>query len=119
MLKYIDHENLGSAMSIRIGRIADFTNVCPVSGKAEKCNVEIFYRPRRRLLELQSFREYMAQGFASTIEDIALQVHADLAELLEPRDLIVEVFLVDPGLTPWSARVVMEPRIFGIPWAPI
>ena len=90
---------------IHIDRIKPFFNKCKVSGINEMCNIEISYIPDKYVLELASYRTFFEQGFNLYIEELAEMVYDKISSLIHPKELRVEVFLIEPRLTPWSVVI--------------
>ena len=103
-MKTID-KTFSKKCRIKIHKIKPFINICRVTGKKEKCNVEVEYCPNFKFIELESFREYFKQEFNEYIEDLCLKVFNQINYLISPRELKVTVFLIDEKLTPWEVTI--------------
>ena len=85
----------------------EFTCRCPKTGQPDFAHVRVRYQPAALCVELKSFKEYL-QGFRETgifHENVANRVHDDLAAVLCPRRLQVEVVFLPRGGITTTVRV--------------
>lgn len=104
MIKVIE-QKLSRDVTINIGKVRPFKNRCKVTGETENCNVNISYVPDQKLLEMDSLRDYLSQGFNEYIEDLAIKIYNDITLACEPKSLEVKLFMDDESLTPWNVVV--------------
>ena len=90
---------------ISFDKIKPFYNICKVTGMKEKCNVTLSYIPNKKILEIDSYRNYFDKLFNMYIEEIATTTFEDIWKHLKPKYLNVTVYLEDKKLTPWSVTV--------------
>ena len=95
------NNKLSSAI-IKINKIKPFINRCKVTNVKETCNVEIEYVPNKKLIELNSWRDYFKKEFNDYLEVIALNVFEDIIKYINPKKIKVTIFLEDKKLTPWN-----------------
>lgn len=101
-MKYIDYED--KQIEISIHKIEPFFNKCKVTGVLEECNITIKYKPRNRILEIGSFRDYFKKDFNDYIEDICFDTYTKIYQLLNPYELEVIIYLDEKTLTPWEVK---------------
>jgi len=82
----------------------DFITDCSVDGKPFKVEITVKYKPLNKLLEFESFREYLWSLSYGIVEEYAVAVFNTLLELLEPKYLYVKI----SGKTQKHGKVVVE-----------
>ena len=91
---------------IHIEKINPFLNICQVSKQKEYCNIEVWYTPKDKLIELGAYRKFFKRRtFELHIETMAEHIFGVLKRALEPEWLKVVIYLEDKELTPWSVTI--------------
>lgn len=103
-MQTLEHKWLPKVITFE--KIKPFTNVCVVTGVSEAVNVRVRYIPKKKVIDICSYREFFEVWSSNlAIEDIADVVFNEIWNSANPKALEVEVYLEDPRLTPWSVLV--------------
>ena len=100
--------NVDRTMLIKLGKIKPFVNTCVVTGGCENVNVEVEYIPKKKLLEVVSYRKQFDREFNESMEKMCEKVFDALMRDVEPEWLKVTIYLTEERLTPWSVTITSD-----------